>query len=56
MRIVALSISSHEKTQLNEVCCFLILYEGCVFPEYLEITTAVSVPHGVNKTSPYTSI
>ena len=26
MTIVALSISSHKKTQLNQVCCFLTLY------------------------------
>ena len=25
VRIVALSINSHEQTQLNRVCCFLIL-------------------------------
>ena len=36
MRIVALSSSSHEETQLNRVCCFLILEvlsisEGSVF-------------------------
>ena len=41
MKIVALSISSHEQTQLNLVCCFLILLvlsisAGSVFPDYLD--------------------
>ena len=44
----ALSISSREQTQLNRVCCFLILkvlstYERSVFPDYLEVATAVVV-------------
>ena len=61
MRIVALSISSHEQTQLNRVCCFLkkevlSITEGSVFPDYLEVTTAVVVLRGFGKTSPRTSI
>ena len=46
--MVALSISSHKQTQLNRVGCFLILYvlsnsDGSVFPDYLEVATAVVV-------------
>ena len=42
VRIVALSITSHEQTLLNRVCCFLILLalsisEGFFFPGYFEL-------------------
>ena len=48
VRVDALSINSHEQTQLNRVCCFLILQvlsisKGSVFPDYLEVATAVVV-------------
>ena len=48
MKIVAHCISTHEQTQLNQVCCFLILEvisisEGSFFPDYLEEATTVVV-------------
>ena len=48
MRVVALSSSSREQTQLNRVCCFLILKdlsisEGTPFPDYLEVAIPVVV-------------
>ena len=32
------------------------MHEESVFPDYLEVVTAVVVPRGVGKTSPRTSI
>ena len=48
MRIVALSISSHDQTKKTGSAVFLILSvlsisEGSVFPDYLEVATSVVV-------------
>ena len=49
--------------RLNKSVSSVFLYivgssisEGSVFPDYIEVATAVVVPHGVGKTSPHTSI
>ena len=61
VRIVAFSINSHEQVQYNRVCYFLILkslsiFEGSVFPDYLEVATASLFLSGVGKTSLCASI
>ena len=52
-------IIPHEQTQSNRICCFQNLdavFPKDLFPDVLEMTTAVVVPCGGPKTSPRTSI
>ena len=61
VKIVALSISSHEQTQKNKsavflYCRFSLFLKDLFFPDNLEVATAVIVPHVVGKSSPPTLI